>query len=72
GIFFDWKNQADSIINGVRLSDEERARSRVMLVDASHKHHPAASALFVAQAHAVDDRIRLIFPVKENPDHANY
>ncbi|MDG6404833.1 chemotaxis protein, partial [Pseudomonas quasicaspiana] len=37
GIFFDWKNQADSIINGVRLSDEERARSRVMLVDASHK-----------------------------------
>ena len=36
GIFFDWKNQADSIINGVRLSDEERARSRVMLVDAKH------------------------------------
>ncbi|MGV6396644.1 methyl-accepting chemotaxis protein [Pseudomonas caspiana] len=37
GIFFDWKNQADSVINGVRLSDEERSRTRVMMVDANHK-----------------------------------
>lgn len=37
GIFFDWQNQADSVINGVRLSDEERSRTRVMMVDANHK-----------------------------------
>ncbi|WP_295478309.1 methyl-accepting chemotaxis protein [uncultured Pseudomonas sp.] len=37
GIFFDWKNQSDSVINGVRLSDEERPRTRVMMVDASHR-----------------------------------
>ncbi|RMP25224.1 hypothetical protein ALQ27_00013 [Pseudomonas syringae pv. delphinii] len=37
GIFFDWKNQSDSVIQGVRLSDEERARTRVMMVDADHK-----------------------------------
>ncbi len=37
GIFFDWKNQSDSVINGVRLSDEERIRTRVMMVDASHR-----------------------------------
>lgn len=35
GIFFDWENQARSIINGVRLTDEERSRSCVMLVDAA-------------------------------------
>ena len=37
GILFDWKSQADSVINGVRLSDEERGRSRVMMVDAKHR-----------------------------------
>ncbi|MFS2161695.1 methyl-accepting chemotaxis protein [Pseudomonas sp. Pseusp122] len=37
GIFFDWQNQAASVINGVRLTDEERSRSRVMMVDANHK-----------------------------------
>ena len=37
GIFFDWKNQADSVLNGVRLSDDERSRSRVMIVDDNHR-----------------------------------
>ncbi|MCV4286165.1 methyl-accepting chemotaxis protein [Pseudomonas capsici] len=37
GIFFDWQSQASSVIEGVRLSDEERARSRVMMVDANHR-----------------------------------
>jgi len=37
GIFFDWKNQADSVIGGVRFSSEERSRSRVMMVDANHR-----------------------------------
>jgi C4-dicarboxylate-specific signal transduction histidine kinase len=37
GIFFDWQSQAASVINGVRLSDDERSRSRVMMVDANHR-----------------------------------
>lgn len=37
GIFFDWKNQAESVVKGVRLNEDERSRSRVMIVDASHR-----------------------------------
>jgi hypothetical protein len=36
GIFFDWQPQAASIVNGVRLSDEERPRTRCLLIDARH------------------------------------
>ncbi|ESQ91925.1 hypothetical protein ABAC460_03240 [Asticcacaulis sp. AC460] len=34
GIHFDWQPQAASITKGVRLSDEEKARTRVLMVDA--------------------------------------
>ncbi|XUO83048.1 cache domain-containing protein [Halomonas sp. KM007] len=34
GIFFDWAPQAEAVVQGVGLSEEERARSRVMLLDA--------------------------------------
>ena len=34
GIHFDWEPQARAVIDGVRLSPEEAARSRVLLVDA--------------------------------------
>lgn len=37
GIFFDWEPQAASIVQGVALSDEERAATRVMLLDARHR-----------------------------------
>lgn len=33
GIFFDWQPQAEAIVTGVSLSDEERASSKVMLLD---------------------------------------
>jgi hypothetical protein len=33
GIHFDWSPQAHAVVDGVRLTDEERARSRVMLLD---------------------------------------
>lgn len=33
GIFFDWEAQAQTIVDGLRFTDEERARTRVMLVD---------------------------------------
>lgn len=37
GIFFDWAPQALDVVQGVGLSDEERERSRVMLLDANHR-----------------------------------
>ena len=37
GIFFDWAPQADAIVSGVSLSDEERATSRVMLLDSQFR-----------------------------------
>ena len=37
GIFFDWKNQADSVLKGVRLSEDERSRSRLMIIDDNHR-----------------------------------
>lgn len=33
GIFFDWRPQAQTIVDGVSLGDDERAASRVMLLD---------------------------------------
>jgi hypothetical protein len=37
GIHFDWRQQAQAVVNGVRLTDEERACSRVMLLDQNHR-----------------------------------
>lgn len=37
GVHFDWGPQAEAIVRGVRLSDAERARTRVMLVDAQNR-----------------------------------
>ncbi|MBF0282060.1 MAG: chemotaxis protein [Zetaproteobacteria bacterium] len=37
GIFFDWSAQAQSIVDGVRLTPEERSRSRCMLLDSNHR-----------------------------------
>ena len=37
GIFFDWAPQADAVVRGVSLTDDERGKTRVMLVDARHR-----------------------------------
>lgn len=37
GIFFDWAPQAAAILDGIGLSPAERATSRLMLLDASHR-----------------------------------
>src|SRR5690606_2678124 len=37
GVHFDWGPQADAIVRGVRLTDGERARHRVMLVDGGNR-----------------------------------
>jgi hypothetical protein len=34
-VFFDWAKQASAVVGSVRLTDEERARTRCMIVDAS-------------------------------------
>jgi hypothetical protein len=36
-VHFDWAPQAQAIVDGVRLSAEERARTRVMLLDAKYR-----------------------------------
>ncbi|WP_318011436.1 methyl-accepting chemotaxis protein [Actinotalea sp. M2MS4P-6] len=33
GIFFDWHGQSQGMVDGVRLSPDERARTRVLIVD---------------------------------------
>jgi hypothetical protein len=37
GIFFDWRPQANAVFGGVRMNDEERTRSRCLLIDAQHR-----------------------------------
>ncbi|MCA0257670.1 MAG: methyl-accepting chemotaxis protein [Proteobacteria bacterium] len=36
-IHFDWETQADIIVKGVRLTEAERERTRVVIVDRSHR-----------------------------------
>jgi len=42
GIFFDWQPQAQAVVNGVRLEEDEKAFTRALLVD-SHSRIIAAS-----------------------------
>jgi hypothetical protein len=37
GIHFDWRPQAQAVVEGVRLTNEERGRSRVMILDQTHR-----------------------------------
>lgn len=37
GIFFDWAPQAAAVVNGVRIEDDEKSRTRCMLLDARHR-----------------------------------
>lgn len=45
GIHFDWEPQARAIVGGVRLSDDERARTRVLLIDSHHRVIAASDGL---------------------------
>jgi hypothetical protein len=36
-VHFDWAPQAQAVVDGVRLSPEERARTRVLLLDSAHR-----------------------------------
>ena len=37
GIFFDWETQAGAVVRSVRLAEEERDRTRCLLLDARHR-----------------------------------
>lgn len=37
GIFFDWNAQAQAIVDGIRLTAEERARTRCLLIDSRRR-----------------------------------
>lgn len=37
GIFFDWQTQSQAVVDNVRLSDEEKARTRCLLIDSSKR-----------------------------------
>lgn len=37
GIFFDWSSQAQAIVDGVRLTAEEKARTRCLLIDSRNR-----------------------------------
>ena len=37
GIHFDWRPQAQAVVDGVRLTEGERARSRVLILDHAHR-----------------------------------
>lgn len=37
GIFFDWQAQSQGVVDSVRLSEDERARTRCLLLDRRHR-----------------------------------
>ncbi|PWC41162.1 methyl-accepting chemotaxis protein [Azospirillum sp. TSO22-1] len=37
GIFFDWQAQSKAVLDGVRLGDDERGRTRSLLLDRRHR-----------------------------------
>ena len=37
GIFFDWSTQAKAIVDGIRLTPDERKKTRCLLIDSQHR-----------------------------------
>ena len=49
GIHFDWRPQAQAVVDGVRLSPEERARTRVMILDQNRRVLAASDGVGVLE-----------------------
>jgi len=47
GIFFDWEKQSQAVVDGVRLSDDERARIRCLILDSDCRVLAASDRLGV-------------------------
>jgi hypothetical protein len=50
-IFFDWEPQAQTVVKGVRLTDEEWTRTRCMIVDASFRVIAASDGKGILREH---------------------
>jgi hypothetical protein len=37
GVFFDWQTQSQAVVDAVRLSEDERSRTRCLLLDSKHQ-----------------------------------
>jgi hypothetical protein len=55
GIFFDWASQAQSVVDGVRLSADERATTRCLIVDARRRVLAASDRTGVLRENIVLD-----------------
>jgi len=53
GIHFDWAPQAEAVVKGVRLSQDEKTRTRVMLIDARNRVIAASDQRGVLEETAV-------------------
>jgi len=51
GIFFDWEPQAMAILDGIGLSPAERATSRLMLLDSTHRVIAASDGKGICTEH---------------------
>ncbi|MDB5408204.1 MAG: putative methyl-accepting chemotaxis protein [Rhodospirillales bacterium] len=51
GIFFDWQPQAAAVVNGVRLTGEEKSRTVCLLLDSQNRVIASSS-----EGHRLDDR----------------
>ncbi|MCT2398103.1 methyl-accepting chemotaxis protein [Novosphingobium mangrovi (ex Huang et al. 2023)] len=56
GIFFDWEPQARAIVDGISLSREERACSKVMLLDSRFRVIASNEPQAFGQPYALDPR----------------
>ncbi len=55
GIHFDWRPQAQAVVDGVRLNDEERGRTRVMILDHNRRILAASDGQGVLDEHVALD-----------------
>jgi hypothetical protein len=53
GIFFDWDKQSQAVVDGVRLSDEERSVTRCLIVDARHRVIAASDGVGIFEQYPV-------------------
>ncbi|MFH1803655.1 MAG: methyl-accepting chemotaxis protein [Pseudomonadota bacterium] len=54
GIFFDWESQADSVVHSVSFPEEEKERTRVLIVDRNFKVIAASDGM-----HGPDENLKL-------------
>ena len=59
GIFFDWSPQAQTVVENVRLTEQERPVTRCLLIDQNHPDHAETFPLDTGRNDAgsvVDDK----------------